>query len=114
MTAERPSENETMGRVILLRPRRTASAGLRRIETARSPDNPALVGDLSRYKQVQDHDDYRHRMITNGLALAICVVLVLAGLWIADTMAEIRKNQDCALTGRSGCAPLDVTARSRY
>jgi hypothetical protein len=53
-------------------------------------------------------------MITNGLALAICVVLVLAGVWIADTMADLRKTQDCVLAGHAGCTPLDVPVRSRY
>ena len=30
--------------------------------------------------------------------------LIGAGIWLADTMAAMRKNQDCALTGRRGCA----------
>jgi hypothetical protein len=114
MTAERPSDNETMGRVILLRPRRAAPAGSRRVDPPRIPVRPAPVGDLSRYEQVDDRDDYRHRMIANGLALVVCVVLVCAGLWIADTMADIRKSQDCALTGRAGCTPLDIPVRSRF
>lgn len=113
MTAERPSDNETMGRVILLRPRRPASPPSR-VDSTRKPIRPAPVGDLSRYEQVDDRDDYRYRMIANGLALVVCVVLVCAGLWIADTMADIRKSQDCALTGRAGCTPLDLPVRSRY
>jgi len=31
-------------------------------------------------------------------------VLVGIGVWIATTMAEIRKNQDCVLSGRRDCA----------
>jgi hypothetical protein len=114
MTAERPSDNDTMGRVIRLRPRRPVPVGSRRPESARIPASPVPVGDLSHYERAEDHDDYRHRMITNGLALAICVVLVLAGVWIADTMADLRKTQDCVLAGHAGCTPLDVPVRSRY
>ena len=113
MTAERPSENETMGRVIRLRPRRPTSSPSR-VDSTRIPVRPAPVGDLSQYEQAGDRDDYRHRMIANGLALVVCVVLVLAGVWIADTMAEMRKDQDCVLSGRRGCTPVDVPVRSRY
>jgi hypothetical protein len=32
-----------------------------------------------------------------------------AGLWIANTMASMRKNQDCVLSGRSGCTPVEYS-----
>jgi len=115
MSAESPKQNEVMGRVIRLRPRRTPSAASdRATSSAGLPVRPPPVGDLSSYEQVEDRDDYRHRMITNGAALLVCVVLVIAGVWIANTMAAMRKNQDCVLSGRRGCAPIDVTVRSRY
>ncbi|MBS0248535.1 MAG: hypothetical protein JSR61_18110 [Proteobacteria bacterium] len=58
--------------------------------------------------------EYRHRMITNAAALAFVALLVAAGLWLADTMASMRKNQDCVLTGRRGCSPVEIPVRSRY
>jgi len=51
-------------------------------------------------------DDYRQRMINNGLGLLACVLLVAGGIWIATTMAEVRRNQDCVLSGRRNCAPI--------
>jgi hypothetical protein len=60
-----------------------------------------------------DDDDYRHRMKMNAIALTILVLLVVCGLWIADTIAQMRKNQDCVLSGRRGCAPIDVPNLSR-
>ncbi len=47
-------------------------------------------------------------MIMNGLALLVTVFLVVAGVWIADVMAKMRKDQDCVLSGRRGCTPVDV------
>jgi hypothetical protein len=78
------------------------------------PVRHAPVGDLSPYERTEDRDDYRHRMITNGAAFLVCVLLVMAGVWIADTMAEMRRDQDCVLSGRRGCTPIVVPTRSRW
>ena len=70
--------------------------------------------DLEKYERAPDEpDDFRHRMIMNGLGLAVTVVLIVVGIWIADVMAHMRKNQDCVLTGRSGCTPVDVPLQPR-
>jgi hypothetical protein len=75
---------------------------------------PPPVSDLKEYERKPDEpDDYRHRMIMNGLAFAATIVLIVAGIWIADVMAHMRKNQDCVLTGRPGCTHVDVTPRQR-
>ena len=47
-------------------------------------------------------------MINNVLALVFCILLVAAGVWIADRIAEMRKNQDCVLSGRRNCANVNV------
>jgi len=70
---------------------------------------PPPVEDLAKYEHGADPDDYRHRMIVNVAACLFVVALMGAGLWLADTMARIRKNQDCVLSGRRGCAPVEVT-----
>jgi hypothetical protein len=57
---------------------------------------------------VAEPDNYRQRMINNGLALAFVLLLVAAGVWLADTIAEMRRNQDCVLSGRRNCAHLNV------
>jgi hypothetical protein len=75
---------------------------------------PAPIDDLAKYERPRDEpDDYRHRMLMNGLATVAIVALVSVGLWIATTMAEIRKNQDCVLSGRSNCAPIPVPLEPR-
>ena len=41
------------------------------------------------------------------------VVLVVAGIWLLGTMADIRKVQDCAAQGRRNCAAIEVPDRGR-
>jgi hypothetical protein len=61
--------------------------------------------DLARYEQDQEID-YRQRMLMNVIAVAICTMLIGAGVWIADTIAEMQRDQDCVLQGRVNCAPI--------
>jgi hypothetical protein len=42
------------------------------------------------------------------LAFTFCVVLVVIGVWLANTIAEMRRNQDCVLSGRRNCAQVNV------
>lgn len=84
---------------------------------AKRPASPAQ--DLAKYElSPADRDDapgeYRHRMIVNAVAFLFVIVLMVAGFWIADTMARMRKNQDCVLSGRRGCSPIEVIPKSRW
>src|SRR5512143_3276002 len=70
---------------------------------ARTRPRPAApVEDLAKFERTAGSDDYRHRMIVNLAALIFVIALICAGLWLADTMAKLRKNQDCMLSGRRG------------
>jgi len=75
---------------------------------------PSPVEDLSRYQGGAEPDDYRHRMRMNAAGLAATIVLVLVGVWIASTMAELRKGQDCALAGRRDCALAHTPLQPRW
>jgi hypothetical protein len=48
-------------------------------------------------------------MLMNIAGLVVVALLIGTGLWIANTMAAMRKNQDCVLSGRRGCTPVEVT-----
>lgn len=93
-------------RVVALRPGRTAAP-------QRPADDASPVQDLARYERDEQTDDYRHRMITNAVAFAFVLALIGAGLWLADTMAAMRKSQDCVMQGRRNCAPVEVP-RDRF
>ena len=101
-----PPPSEPKGHVLRFRPRGS-------LLTRHVPE-PSPVEDLAKYEQPQGEDDYRHRMIVNGLALVATVTLIVIGIWIANTMAQMRKNQDCVLSGRRGCTPVEAPALPRY
>ena len=106
VVVNRPSPRETEGQVLPFRPRGALFA--------RPVPRPPTVPDLEKYERVPDEaDDFRHRMLMNGLGLVVTVALVGAGIWIADVMAHMRKDQDCVLTGRAGCTHVDVPAQTR-
>ena len=72
------------------------------------------VEGLAKYEGGAEQDDNdRHRMIVNLAALAFTVALAIAGIWLAIQIADMRKNQDCLLSGRRNCAPIDVKALER-
>lgn len=76
-------------------------------------DHPSVEG-IEKYARAHDHDDYRHRMTMNAAALAVTVVLMLIGLWLATSIAQMRKNQDCVLSGRRGCTPVTAPPSQRW
>ena len=65
--------------------------------------------DLSRYERLRDEpDDFRHRMLANVAALAFTVALTAIGIWLAMSIADLRKTQDCVLMGRRDCAQIST------
>jgi len=98
--AEQPPQPEESARVLPFRHRRSDELAER--------DGPLASDDLAQYERDAEPDDYRHRMVINVVALVFIAGLVGAGLWLATTMADMRKNQDCVLSGRRGCTPVDI------
>jgi hypothetical protein len=108
------NEPSQSGRVIPLRPRVSPASDHARRQEAPPSSGGSLLDDLSQYERPAGHDDYRHRMVTNVVAFTFCALLILAGVWLVNKMAEIRKNQDCVLAGHRDCRPVDVPARDRW
>lgn len=105
---------ESTGRVIPFRSRAQLMGVVRRSTRQQQRSaGPAPISDLAEFESDRDVEDYRHRMIVNALALVFTVVLIVAGLWLADAIARLQKNEDCVLTGRVGCAPIDVPVNPR-
>ena len=76
---------------------------------------PNPVSDLEEFQRTEDgDDDYRHRMLVNIAAFVFVVALMSGAYWIADSMARMRKDQDCILSGRSGCTPVEYTRERRW
>ena len=101
MTGNRSSPSDGEQRVVRFR---------RGPADSRTPlAGPPPVPDLAKYERGYEADDYRHRMMVNVAAFVFVIALIGAGLWLADTMAKMRRNQDCVLSGRRGCSPVEVT-----
>jgi len=63
--------------------------------------------DLSRYERArEERDDFRHRMLANVAAFAFTVALTAVALWLAMSISDMRRIQDCALMGRRDCARI--------
>jgi hypothetical protein len=104
MAKERPVVTDDDHRVLKFRPRTMnqpprSSHGPRGLSPAQPPD-------LSRFEQSHDIDDYRHRMIMNVAAGIITVALTGFGIWLATSIVDLRRTQDCILSGRQNCAVI--------
>jgi hypothetical protein len=112
MNSEEPVDGQQMGRVLRFEPRTRPKA-------PRFPFFPPSLGqqpvaDVDKYARgPEDAEDYRHRMRTNLAAILVVGLLIWCGYWLFDTLAEMRKMQDCVLSGRTNCAPINIPAASR-
>lgn len=75
-------------------------------------NRPPPIADVENYVRPRE-DDYPHRMKTNLAAFLVLALLVVCGWWLADAIAQMRKNQDCVLSGRRNCNPIEVPASRR-
>src|SRR5471030_1340853 len=76
---------------------------------AQPKDRWPEANDLARYERRRDEpDDFRHRMLANVAAFAFTVALTAIGIWLAMSIADLRKTQDCVLMGRRDCARIST------
>ena len=65
------------------------------------------VEDVEKYiYRAGDPEDERQRMITNAAASLVLITLIICGVWLTDIIIGMRDSQDCALSGRTNCAPI--------
>jgi hypothetical protein len=109
---QRPITSEAEHRVLKFRPRTLAHAPGRQgypgnvLPKGDAPEEP---NDLSRYERDRDApDDFRQRMLANIAAFAFTVALTAVGIWLAMSIADLRKTQDCVLMGRRDCARIST------
>jgi hypothetical protein len=103
---QRPIAKDDEHRVLKFRPRTLARPpGV----SAQQHDISRVPNDLSRYERERDEpDEFRHRMLANLAALAFTVALTAIGIWLAMSIADLRKTQDCVLMGRRDCAQISM------
>ena len=131
MKPQRPVAAEEEHRVLQFRPRSALQASAWRANIASQPlrqesvpersaaerSAPAPLDlsryekplDLSRYEKPRDQeDDFRQRMLANVAAFAFTVALTAVGIWLAISIADLRRTQDCVLMGRRDCVRIST------
>ena len=112
MKTQRPIATEEEHRVLEFRPRHLAHPAGRQpypAKPARQVDNGQEPNDLSRYERAREEpDDFRHRMLANLAAFAFTVALTAIGIWLAMSIADLRRTQDCVLLGRRDCVHIST------
>ncbi|VIO72595.1 hypothetical protein CI1B_42410 [Bradyrhizobium ivorense] len=110
---QRPISTDDEHVVLKFRPRTSAQPPGKRGEPARQARPASVANDLSRYEKPREEpDDFRQRMLANIAAFAFTVALTAIGIWLAMSIADLRKTQDCVLMGRRDCAKITVMPRS--
>jgi hypothetical protein len=110
---QRPITSDSEHVVLKFRPRTSPQPPGKHKEPIRSAHPAPVANDLSRYeKQREEPDDFRQRMLANIAAFAFTVALTAIGIWLAMSIADLRKTQDCVLMGRHDCAKISVMPRS--
>ena len=72
----------------------------------RRPDPPA------RPLPKADPEEDRWRVRSNIAALVFAALLVVVGLYLVRVLAEKSHLEDCLMSGRTNCAPIDVAPRA--
>lgn len=114
MKTQRPTLADEEHRVLQFRPRHTSQGRAFRGNAVVTPlhhDSPEPAElqrlDLSRYEKPRDEpDEFRHRMLANIAAFAFTVALTAVAIWLAMSIADLRKTQDCVLMGRRDCVRI--------
>jgi len=84
------------------------------VPTPQTAEPDVDIAGLARYEQERQEEpeeevvDYRQRMLMNVIALAVLTFLLSTGVWLADTIADMERDQDCMMQGRVNCAPIEL------
>jgi hypothetical protein len=110
--AKEPTDGQEMGRILRFEPRQGPRS--RRPQLSAPLFGRSPVEGLDKYaRPPDDTEDYRHRMRANAAAIVVVALLIWCGYWLFETLAEMRRTQDCILSGRTNCARIDVSPQSR-
>ncbi|HZK91839.1 MAG TPA: hypothetical protein VFC56_16985 [Stellaceae bacterium] len=59
-------------------------------------------------RDLSEHDDDGGNRRGALIGLAIAAVLVIAGIYLVNALRNQAKMEDCLMSGRSNCAPIDI------
>lgn len=112
MKTQRPITSEDEHRVLEFRPRTQGRPPARRGNTddkVKQLHARPEANDLSRYERRREEpDDFHQRMLANIAAFAFTIALTAVGIWLAMSIADLRRTQDCVLMGRRDCGHIST------
>jgi hypothetical protein len=56
-----------------------------------------------------DGGDEQGRSLMNLAALVFVILLVIGGVWLAKVLQRHARLEDCLMSGRTNCAPIDAS-----
>lgn len=101
------SSDGSSGQVIPFRPRTSE-------HPPRAQADVGVIGtDEPLYHRTEpvEVDDFRQRMLANLAAFVFLAGLTGAGIWLAASISDLRRTQDCVLTSRTNCALIAAPSR---
>jgi hypothetical protein len=108
-----PSHNPLMAsESTKTRPAPADEPNIVRFPAAQKPAGQKSAGVDRPTPQAADSEEPLSTRALIGVGIFL-VVLVLAGVWLMDTLRDIGKMQDCAMQGRRNCAPIETPPRER-
>ena len=115
MTTEAPRNDDEHGVVLQFPPRKASKPhAFSNLARQDAVDAAQPVRGLGKFAHSgSEPDDFSHRMKMNALAGLVLIVLIGGGLWVVDMMTQMKKNQDCALSGRRNCAQISIPDGTR-
>lgn len=108
---QRPIATDGEHRVLQFRRRNPAQRDLRTDVIVQPHHEGAKAEplDLARYERTREEpDEFRHRMLANIAAFAFTIALLAIGIWLAISISDMRKTQDCVSMGRRDCARITL------
>jgi hypothetical protein len=94
------------------RPAPTDEPNIVRFPAAQKPAGQKSADSNKPVARAADSEEPLSTRALIGVGIFL-VVLVLAGVWLMDTLRDIGKMQDCAMQGRRNCAPIETPPRER-
>ncbi len=70
-------------------------------------ENPEARAPAAAPTAAEDGFENPHRTRTDIAVFAVIVLLIVGGIWLTHVISDMRKLQDCLLSGRSNCAPVE-------
>jgi hypothetical protein len=69
------------------------------------------MGDDNLEKPQTPEEEARDRRAANIFLAVAAVLIVGIGIWLGNALVAARKADECMMTGRRNCYPIEVPAR---